>query len=604
MWRSLRKLVSLLTLQQRWRASWLLVLLLGNALLEMVGVGLVPLYIGILAEPGRLLENERVGEVLAFFGVNSEKLTPSLLLYGGSGLLIGLFTVKLMYVPLLAYLRARYVQGVVQYQASRLFDGYLRAPYEFHLGRNSAELLRNINTECARLGDMLLSPLINFVSQLLITSAIVALLVASVHETALLALLAIAIITIPLVGVLSKRIKRLARRAQEGRKRVLHAVQEGLGGVKELRLLGRESFFIERFRAALRSVLALQRFLQVQNTALPIFMEWIAVAALLLVILVLSISGQSQQSLLPVMALLAVALARLKGSVTHLLQYYAQIRANLISVDVIHRDLSYLSKIQQPISNYGDAGVIKPVATAPGIQLSDVWFRYSGSENYALRGIDLTIRAGEAVGFVGPSGSGKSTLIDVILGILQPERGSVAMSGTDIRQIMTAWQRSVGYVPQAAYLMDGTIRQNIAFGLEEHRIDDYAVRRAVTAADLAEFVDGLPEGAQARIGERGARLSGGQRQRIAIARALYQDPKVLIMDEATSALDNLTEKAVMEAVDSLKGERTILMIAHRLSTVRRCDRIVFLSDGEIAGIGTYDELAESHGEFKRLAQVR
>jgi ATP-binding cassette subfamily C protein len=601
MGRSLRRLAALLSRRQRWQGVLLVVLLIGNALIEMVGVGLVPVYIGILAEPDRLLHSERVAAGIALLGWSPEFLNQRTLLYGGSALLLGLFTLKLVYAPLLAYLRARYIQGVVKSLSIRLFQGYLHAPYSFHLRRNSAELIRNINAECTQLGNNLLNPLANLVSQLLITVGIVALLIASISGVALLALLVFAVLVLPWVALLTRRIKRLALQAQAGRRSVIGAVQEGLGGVKELRLLRRESFFVRRFQAALQQVLDLQRFLQVQSISVPVFMEWFAVAGLLLVIVILFGAGPSPESLLGMVALFAVGVARLKGSVAGLFGAYTQVRSSVVSVDVIDHDLCHLAQIQPrpPVAMERPARL----QGAESIHLDAVWFRYAGCEESVLRDINLTIRRGEAMGLVGPSGSGKSTLVDVILGILEPERGSVQVDGVDIRRDLPGWRRTLGYIPQSIFLIDGTIRQNIALGLEDQDIDDAAVEQAMVAAHLDEFVKGLPEGVNTMIGERGVRLSGGQRQRVAIARALYHNPQVLIMDEATSALDNVTEKAVMEAVDSLKGQRTILMIAHRLNTVRNCDRIVFLQAGEISRIGTYDELATSHIQFRRMADA-
>lgn len=603
MGRSLRRLAALLSPRQRWRALLLMVLLVGNALIEMIGVGLVPIYLGILAEPDRFLRNERVVESLAWLGWGPEFLTPRTLLYGGSALLLGLFTLKLVYAPLLAFVRARYIQGVVKALSIRLFQGYMHAPYAFHLRRNSAELIRNINAECTSLGNNLLNPLFNLVSQALITGGIVALLIANISGAAMLALLAFAVLALPWVALLTRRIKRLAFQAQAGRRLLIGAAQEGLGGVKELHLLRREAFFVRRFQAALEQVLDLQRFLQVQSISVPVFMEWFAVAGLLLVVVILFGVGPSSESLLGMVALFAVGVARLKGSVATLLGAYAQVRSSIVSVDVIERDLRYLARIQSCPAVAGRVEQQESLQKAGTIYVDAVWFRYAGCEEYILRDISLTIRRGEAIGLVGPSGGGKSTLVDVILGILEPERGLVQVDGVDIRQQLSVWRRRVGYIPQSIFLIDGTVRQNIALGLEDQEIDDAAVAQAMAAAHLAEFVNRLPAGVNTMIGERGVRLSGGQRQRIAIARALYHNPQVLIMDEATSALDNVTEKAVMEAVDALKGQRTILMIAHRLSTVRNCDRIVFLRAGEVDVVGTYDELSASHSGFQRIASA-
>lgn len=604
MWTSLKRLGRLLSPKQRLRAVALMVLLVGNALLELVGVGLVPVYIGVLAQPERLLQDTRVIEAMALLGIGQDQLTPRLLLYGGTALLFAVFTAKLIYVPLLAYVRARYIQGVVRSQATRLLNAYLRAPYEFHLRRNSAELMRNVNAECLRLGETVLNPLVNMASQFLITLGITVLLVVTMPGAALFALLVIAIVSVPVVAVLTRRIKRLANRAQGGRKRVIRFVQEGLGGVKEVKLLGRERYFVQRFARSLQQVLHLQRFLQVQSVGLPVFMEWVSVTALLTLVIVLFQSNLSQEAVLAVIALFAVAMARLKGSITGLLGAYAQARSSLVSVDVIDGDLRQLEQASSPAPVPAQPRPARRLAFNDQIHLDDVWFHYAGSSEYALRGIDLTITKGEAIGFVGPSGSGKSTVVDLILGILEPNRGRISVDGADIRQDAAAWHRMVGYIPQAIFLMDGTVRQNIALGLEDREIDSAAVDRAVVASHLDEFIGTLPDGLDTTIGERGVRLSGGQRQRIAIARALYHEPAVLVMDEATSALDNLTEKAVMEAVDGLKGERTILMIAHRLTTVKNCDRIVFLQAGSIEAIGRYADLVDAHQEFKRLAQAR
>ncbi len=594
----------MLTHRQRGHALLLVFMLVGNALLEMVGVGLVPVYIGILVEPERLMRHDIVTQAMGLLGLGRERLTQRTLLYGGSVVLLAVFSFKLVFAPLLAYARARFIQGVVRSQSTRLFDGYMRAPYEFHLGRHSSELIRNSATECTRIGDAVLQPMVALVTQLLVTVAIVVLLVVSIPVAAVAALLIFGLVSLPLVTTLNRRIKKLATSAADGRQRMIRYVQEGIGGVKELRLLGRESFFVTRFGSSLRQVLDLQRFMQVQVVGLPVLMEWLSVLAVLIVVLTLFRAGQPQESVLAMVALFAVAMARLKGAVTGLLGAYAQVRAGMVSVDVVDAELRQLEAIRVGAAALPVSGSDPPSRLSDGIAIEDVWFRYVGRTAWVLRGVNLSIGKGEAVGFVGPSGGGKSSLVDVVLGILPPERGSVMVDGVDITGNLRAWQRNVGYIPQVTYLMDGTIRQNVALGLEERDIDDAAVTRAISAANLDEFLSSLPEGANTVIGERGLRLSGGQRQRIAIARALYNDPDVLVMDEATSALDNLTEKAVMEAVEALKGERTILMIAHRLSTVRNCDRIVLLKEGEIIGTGTYEELANSHQEFQRLAQVR
>jgi ATP-binding cassette subfamily C protein len=416
----------------------------------------------------------------------------------------------------------------------------------------------------------------------------------------LLTLVVSGLVAAALATTFGGRLRRRAKVAQASRQGILSATQEVLNGVKELKLLGREGRFLDRFRGALRKIQEEQRFIQVVSQLQPLVLEWVVVLTLLVLIWVLFLSGKSTGVIVGTAALFALASARLKAAVGGIVNNLATMRSGTVTLDVVYDELKLLETLSR------DAGASKPTpAPLPlqfnsAIELEDVWFRYSSAEGYALRGVNLRIRRGEAVGLVGPSGSGKSTLVDVILGLFDPDKGMVRVDGEDIRQCLPAWHRTLGYIPQSIFLIDGTIRQNIALGLLDEEIDEAAVQRAVEAASLGGVVRDLPHGLNAMVGERGVRLSGGQRQRIVIARALYHNPQVLVMDEATSALDNLTEKAVMEAVNKLRGERTILLIAHRMSTVRNLDRIVFLLGGEIEASGTYEELMANHGGFRRM----
>ena len=601
MWASIKKLALLLAPRQRWQALALVVLMLGQALIEMAGIGLIPAFLGILVEPERLLAFGPVVDVLTVLGFGPERLTQQTLLYLGSALIITLFTVKLLYVPIVVYLRAGFIRGIAQSLGNRLLRDYVYAPYHFHLSRNSAELIRNVTNECLLIGPTLLRPLLSVIGQGLIAISIAALLIATAPGVGLLTLLASGVVAAVLAKTLGARIRRLAIEAQAGRQRVLAATQEVLNGVKELKLLGREGSFLGRFRRSLRKIHEQQRFAQVVSQVQPQILEWVVVLTLLILIWVLFLSGASVGAIVGTAALFVLASAKLKTSVGAIVNELATFRTGVVTLDVVYDELKLLETLAK------DAGASKPTpAPLPlpfnnAIELEDVWFRYSGADGYALRGINLRVGRGEAVGLVGPSGSGKSTLVDVILGLFDPDKGMVRVDGEDIRQCLPAWHRTLGYIPQSIFLIDGTIRQNIALGLPDEEIDEAAVQRAVEAASLDEVVRPLPQGLNTMVGERGVRLSGGQRQRIVIARALYHNPQVLVMDEATSALDTLTEKAVMEAVNNLRGDCTILLIAHRMSTVRDLDRIVFLRGGEIEATGSYEELIANHGGFRRMS---
>ena len=603
MWASIKKLVTLLGPRQRWQALAIVALMLGQALLEMVGVGLIPAYLGILVEPERVLSFGPVVDITKVLGFGPEQLTQEVLLYLGSAMIVAVFTVKLIYSPLVVYVRARFIQRIAESLGNRLLRDYVYAPYPFHIARNSAELIRNVTAECIQIGPGLLQPIMVLIGQVLIALAIGVLLIFSAPGVGLLTLLVSGLASGVLARALGGRIRRRSKEAQAGRQRILAATQEVLTGVKELKLLGRERGFLGRFRRALRKIQAQQRFMQVATQLQPLVLEWVVVVTLLVLIWVLYLSGESIGVVVGTAALFALASVRLKTSIGGAVNQLAAIQSGNVMLDVVYDELELLETLSTDAGGSNSGAALIPLPLNSAIELEDVWFRYPGAADYALRGISLSIQRGEAVGLVGPSGSGKSTLVDVILGLFTPDKGLLRVDGEDLRPRLPAWHRTLGYIPQTIFLIDGTIRQNIALGLPEEEIDEVAVQRAVEAASLGEVVRALPEGLNSMVGERGLRLSGGQRQRIVIARALYHNPQVLVMDEATSALDNLTEKAVMEAVNKLKGDRTIVLIAHRMSTVRNLDRIVYMRGGEIEATGTYEELMANHAGFRRMART-
>lgn len=454
----------------------------------------------------------------------------------------------------------------------------------------------------------MLAPIVQLGTHVFTVLAITGLLIAASPGFAVASLVLFILFAASVSGLLHRKFKELGLRAQTARGDLVRSVNEGLGGVKEIRILQREGSFTQRYRQALGDNLAVQRFMQVIGHAIPTVMEWISVLGLLAVVLILFSLGMASEAVVSMVILFAVSLLRLKGAIGTIIGRYAGLRHSLVSVDVVYDDLTALEResvaqreIQKRLSETNEALAV--IDFEIRIVLEGVCFRYPNAHQEALWNISLTIEKGEAVGIVGSTGSGKSTLIDIVLGVLTPTRGRVLVDDTDICANLGAWQRDIGYIPQSIYLVDGTIKQNIALGLATDSIDEGLFGRSLRAAHLEDFVKALPNGSDTIVGERGVRLSGGQRQRIAIARALYHDPEVLVMDEATSALDNVTERAVINAVDQLKGERTIIMIAHRLSSVRYCDRIVVLENGSIEAIGVYEELVQVHAGFRRMAEA-
>jgi ABC-type multidrug transport system fused ATPase/permease subunit len=348
-------------------------------------------------------------------------------------------------------------------------------------------------------------------------------------------------------------------------------LQQGLGGAKDVKLLGREDDFLRQYKNHSDHIALVGQRMQTLTQLPRLWIELLAMIGLASIVLIMVAQGKSIGAIAPTLGLFAAAAFRLMPSVNRILNYTQSMRYGLATTNTLYTEL----KLNSSAPN----GATTIIAPWQKITLCDVCFTYPNALTPALNHLSLAIQRGETVGFVGPSGSGKSTLVDAVLGLLTPSAGTILVGNSDIQNNLRGWQNQIGYVPQSIYLTDDSLRRNVAFGLADDKIDNIAVARAIRSAQLEEFVCTLPEGLETVVGERGIRLSGGQRQRIGIARALYHDPSVLVLDEATSALDTATEQGVMEAITALHGTKTILIVAHRLSTVEHCDRLYRLECG-------------------------
>jgi ABC-type multidrug transport system fused ATPase/permease subunit len=373
-------------------------------------------------------------------------------------------------------------------------------------------------------------------------------------------------------------------------------LQEGLGAVKDVILLGRETDFLAQYRV--HNVQSAQAG-QLQNTLqqLPrLWLELLAISGLAILVISMLAQGNALESILPTLGLFAAAAFRLIPSVNRVLGAVQSLRYGQSVIDILHSELNLTKpdavKTESPVAPFHSA-----------LELKNVTYGYPGASEPSLKGISLAIQRGESIGFIGGSGAGKSTLVDVVLGLLTPDAGKVTVDGKDIQVSLRNWQDQIGYVPQSIFLTDNTLRRNVAFGLSDTQIDDAAVKRSIRAAQLEEFVVSQPDGLETIVGERGIRLSGGQRQRIGIARALYHDPAVLVLDEATSALDNATEAEVMRAVTALHGKKTVLIVAHRLSTVEHCDRLYRLEKGQVVAEGSPQKMLEAISSIASVYKI-
>jgi ABC-type multidrug transport system fused ATPase/permease subunit len=589
------QLLDLFSKTDKRRGLLVLGLMLMLALLDMVGVASLVPFLSVLGNPSQIQSTRLLRWGYEVGGFAS---TESYLFALGIGAFT-LIVLSSLFSLVTTYAMTRYVQMRRYSLSTRLLQAYLRQPYEFFLNRNSSDLGKTILSEVDTVIMQVLKPAMDMLAYSLVALVLVGLLIAVNPQLAL-------IISGVLGGaylLMYVSIRRLLHRAGTERLRAnaerFQAATEVFGGIKDLKVLGREQAYMPRFR---RSVAEFSRkqYLQATLSAAPKYLvEAIGFGGILLMTLGLMATRHDLGQVLPLIGLYAFASYRLLPAAQQIYSSVSALRFGWPAVEAIERDL-----LMSPAENSGSSHpAIKDVRQ--GIKFSSVSFRYPNADGFALSGVNIVIPARQSVGFVGRSGAGKTTAVDLLLGLLQPTQGSILVDGVSLSDLGSrAWQGGIGYVPQHIYLADASVAENIAFGINPAEVDMDAVVRAAKVANIHDFVTSeLPLSYQTPVGERGVRLSGGQRQRIGIARALYHDPPVLVLDEATSALDTATERAVMEAVEQLSGKKTVVIIAHRMSTVERCDSVVMLEKGRVVATGPFHELAIDSPAFRSLVHA-
>ncbi len=573
----------------------LFVLMLVAAALEVAGIGMIPAFVAIVADPDRVMSAEWLQPLIGMLGIGNAQD----LLIWGSVVLVGIFIIKSIYIITFNFFEARFIFNRRYTISYRLMQSYMQAPYTFHLQRNTSELLRNISQEINVLINNVITNILMMGREGVVTLAILIFLFSMEPLITMLVILLSGFGAGTFILLNKKKMKEYGEEEQERRAEMIKAVNQGLGGIKEARVLNRENEFIDKFRVEAFKSTRLMAYLRfIQQIPRPV-VETTAVLGMLMIAVLLVWQDRSMGAIIPILTLFAMATVRLMPSVQQLVSMYTRLRYNIVSLDPVYDDLKELAAFNTQFKK--DRKKNNQLKLNNCIKITNVSYHYPDSEVQALENISLTVPKGKAVGFVGSSGAGKTTIVDLILGLLEPDKGEILIDGVDIQQNLSAWQKNMGYIPQSIYLADETLRSNIAFGIPKEEIDDSKVLNAVKLAQLGTLIEQLPAGLETIIGENGTRLSGGQRQRVGIARALYHAPDVLVMDEATSALDNITEKQITNAIESLKGERTLIMIAHRLSTVKNCDMLYFMEEGKIVEQGTYDDLVHSNIRFREMA---
>ena len=571
----LNKLNYIFDHRQKVQMGLLLVAIFIGAVFELGGVSLILPLIQLISTPEVVEEPGIVRTVYRGLGMKSVTDFFIVLVV----IIICVYLIKNIYLTLMYYFQYRYIYRNQLKCAGRLIDCYLKKPYTYHLDHNTSNMIRNIMLDTDRLFQLILQVL-NVISEALLSMLLIIFLIITDPMMSI----TVALILVIFMGAFrlltKRRVNSYGHINQTYDGKMHQSINQALGAVKDIKILHREKYFVDTFiDCGNRKMNALinTNFLG----QVPKFLiETVCVAAIMTVLAVKLKSGENLNAVLPKLAAFAVAAFKLLPSVGKITNYLNGITFLKPSIDLIYHDIreteDMLTKKQgMERDDYTEDN------PADSISLEEVSYSYPNSEETVINKVSFKIPLGQSTGLIGPSGAGKSTIADIILGILTPVEGRVMYGKMNVHEYPYSWSKKLAYIPQTIFLADESIRRNVAFGIEDGIIDEAKVWAALKEAQLDEFVRSLPQGLDTEVGERGVRLSGGQRQRIGIARALYDDPEILVLDEATSALDNDTEKAVMEAIEHLHGKKTMIIIAHRLTTIKNCEHVFKVENGKV-----------------------
>ena len=566
--------------KQKGQLVILAVLILIGGVFETLGVSMILPVVSIILSPDALHRNIAkipwLQNVLISIGLDSDlKLTSALLI-----ILILLFVIKNSYLLFLIHRQNTFISRSRNDMISRVMREFLNRPYEDYLGADIPTVFRITDSDIPKTFTLMLS-LLSLSTELVVSLCLGIVLLFVNWQMTVLIVFVLLILTLISTKLLKPRLNTIGRRNQETQSRIAKWRLQAIYGLKDVKVLNRQDFFIRNYYEQGKIGADIDRTYTVLNSVPRLMIETVFMAVVMLYVLIYILGGGDATELLPQLTAFGVAAMRIMPSANRINTHITTIAYNQFSLDFVYENLTESMKADKAMRAERAAIAGPALHLEKEIELKDITFSYPDSDVKIFDKANMTIKKGQSVGIMGPSGAGKSTIVDILLGLLHVQSGEILCDGSNIFSNYDSWLAQIGYIPQSIYLVDESIRENIAFGIDEDQINDDRIWEVMEEAQLADFVKGLPEGLDTKIGDRGVRLSGGQRQRIGIARALYHDPEILVFDEATSALDNETEAAVMEAINSFQGRKTMVIIAHRLNTIEKCDVIYEVKDEKI-----------------------
>ncbi len=550
----------------------LMIIVIGGSFLELMAVSIFSPFINVIMDPEKLHENAIIAYFYQLFDVRSIEYFLAIVAAG----IIVIYVVKNIYVIAEKNAIYRFSYRIQRNISTDLLKAYMREPYTFHLNKNISVLQRSMQEDTDQFTKGIIH-IMEMAAEVCVCIALGIYLFIESHSITII-IAGLLVFCLAFFSFISKKYSSAwGREGQQYKSKIYQWMNQSLGGIKEIKVLNREEDFIEHYDSYFSKYVRVLRLNRLIGVVPKYIIEMVCMTGLLAAVIFKIFFGQRELiDFVPQLAVFAVAAFRLLPSVGRINEHLSAVLYAMPSLDLIYNDLKEVEKTYTDKQEWD-----KTWRLQDKIEVRKVTYRYPDGDVNVIENASFMIKKGQTAAFVGTSGAGKSTIVDVLLGLLPPQYGKIYADGMNIYKNLLTWQMEIGYIPQTIYLSDDSIRNNVAFGIKEDKIDEEAVVRALKQAQLYDFVEVLPEGLDTFVGDRGVRLSGGQRQRIGIARALYHDPEILVLDEATSALDNETESAVMEAIEKLQGQKTILIIAHRLTTIQNADVIFEVNDGKV-----------------------